>query len=763
MKALLFILLFSTIYSLDIKNASEFIEKLRNDYPANETILQNGINTTLEFLKHYLFYTIGSDPPQPSFSKNYFPKLDFIKMFKDIKTSNTNYFDFSNEFIRTVFKLNDLHTTPYFGILPLEKYGYVCPIYLTTRYDKEKNIANMYGSFSFDVKYYNYFKNSEHVIETIQKNLNTAIKTINNKDPFTFIQEFAGFKLRNKHSTYVFNKLTYTQNNFYIPVDFDEITNFTVVYANGDNFTTEYIVQNKSANTNDIMFYENEDDNEKFVNYLNNYNENFKSFYSNNVFASLPFKSLDDIILEFEEKNEVKGINMFLTPLKTENKNGNNINWTYSYTSLNNQLVVFQCRVDEENQVNVMRINNFGGVSDSDPSLDVAEKCALLFDKNKYRIVIIFPRNGGGNPIIGYNIIRLLSPYILTRNTLRIKKDENMEKFIEAYNIYDLFVELNSTNKVKGDYIKDDFIKEEYGNKTEEWSKPFAWRVNQSKIEKIKKNLKHKRKPTEIVVMTDGFALSAASIFMKNVYKSGAGIVVGYNGNPNLPNEIADISQSPSAVFGVGNYKDIYPEIFNNIVKYKIGLAGLTCIASYHEFQESYTPQEYDVQIADKRIKIYNEYDDIYYQEFIKEAIEVLDSYQENCNPNHTMLVLFSDECKFDDKLLHGGFKCGSDSKWDRSNCIPVYCDSGYYYNKKSNSCIKYPMEEEPDKEPANKKIHIKNNLWVIIIIIVIALAILIVVGIIIMYKKKLLCFNKQKNLIPDDYEPTTNLIRDSQ
>ena len=194
-----------------------------------------------------------------------------------------------------------------------------------------------------------------------------------------------------------------------------------------------------------------------------------------------------------------------------------------------------------------------------------------------------------------------------------------------------------------------------------------------------------------------------------------------------------------------------------------IGLQSITCIASYHEFQESHIPQEYDVQIADKRIKIYNPYDDIYYQEFINEAIEVLDSYQENCNPNHTMLVLFSDECKFDDKLLHGGFKCGSDSKWDRSNCIPVYCDSGYYYNKISNSCIKYPMKEEPGKDPADKKIQIKNNLWVIIIIIVIALAILIVVGIIIMYKKKLLCFNKQKNLILDDYEPTTNLIRDSQ
>ena len=161
--------------------------------------------------------------------------------------------------------------------------------------------------------------------------------------------------------------------------------------------------------------------------------------------------------------------------------------------------------------------------------------------------------------------------------------------------------------------------------------------------------------------MTDGLALSAASIFLKNVYKSGGGIIIGYNGNPNS-DEIFDISQIASGQLGIGGYKDIYPEIYNNTAKYLIGLSSLTCIATYHEFQESYIPQEYIVQKPDKIINIYISYDDSYYQKFINEAIEVLDSYKQNCNPNHTMLVLFSDECKFDNELLHGGFGCGSDS-----------------------------------------------------------------------------------------------------
>ena len=248
--------------------------------------------------------------------------------------------------------------------------------------------------------------------------------------------------------------------------------------------------------------------------------------------------------------------------------------------------------------------------------------------------------------------------------------------------------------------------------------------------------------------MTDGFAFSAASTFMKNAYKSGAAIIIGYNGNPNLPDDIFDISQSASGVFGMNSYKDIYPEIYNNIVKYKMGLNSITCIASYHEFQESHIPQEYDVQIADKRTKLFNPYDDSSYQDFINEAIDGLKWYQENCNPKHEMLVLFSDECKFDISHMHGGFRCGKDSKWNKTDCIPVYCDSGYFYNKISNSCIKYPMENNNDKT------------WIIIVSVVCGVIVLaIIIILIILYKKKALCFKKSsaknesianENLVPE-------------
>jgi hypothetical protein len=49
-----------------------------------------------------------------------------------------------------------------------------------------------------------------------------------------------------------------------------------------------------------------------------------------------------------------------------------------------------------------------------------------------------------------------------------------MDLFIDLYNSLDLFVEINSTNKVNGTYVNDSFVSEKYGDQTEEFSKPFG-------------------------------------------------------------------------------------------------------------------------------------------------------------------------------------------------------------------------------------------------------------------------------------------------
>ena len=763
---LILFFLLSSINSINISNASDIIKSLRK-VKANEKLLKLAINNTLEFLKHHIYYTVSYAPPKPKKGGSYFPKIDYSQIFNNINTSNTNYFDFKNEFISAIRSLNDIHTVAYFNQIPLENYVYICPIVLEAEYDQKEKRPKMFGKLSIPENNYNLFKNGDEVAEIIKKNADVEIKSIKGKDPFTFIKEFAGIKLKNRHSTYVHNQQIYSRNTFQIPATFDDLTNFTVEYVNNDTFTTEYIVQDISQKNNDIKYYENDEVNNNFLQYLYDYYNNTNSLDTQELFTSFgAFKNFNDLILDFERlnKNKIKSRNLFFEANNPNYKQTEEIIWDYNYTSIENiNNIVFQCRVDPKNKVNVVKINSFGGLNDSEPSLSVAEKCAYLFDENEYKIIIIVPQNWGGNPIIGYNIIELLSPYILTRNTIRIKKDENFEKLIEVYTKhFNPFHELNSTKEITTDYFKDGFISEIYGDimtKTEQFSKPFTWRINQKKIEQIKSKLKHKRTPTDIIVLTDGLALSAASIFLKNIYKSGAGIIIGYNSYPYLSNDIFDISQSPSLVLNVNGYKDIYPEIAKKTGQYGIGLYSLTCMATYHEYQESHTPQEYDVQQPDTIINIYKPYSDLYYQEFIDESKKVLKSYKDSCNPNNEMLVLFSNECEFLNKRLHGGYPCGKDSKWDKSICIPVYCDTGYYFNKISKSCIKYPIEGTEIVITPEKKF----ELWMILTIAGGAFIILATtITIIILFVKKALCFKKcDKNKTPDCDEVNDDLLID--
>ena len=74
-KFIIFIISLAVFNSLYIKNASELIEILRNNTKADEEILEKGLENAKELLKHYIYYKVSSDPPQPDFNKSYFPKI----------------------------------------------------------------------------------------------------------------------------------------------------------------------------------------------------------------------------------------------------------------------------------------------------------------------------------------------------------------------------------------------------------------------------------------------------------------------------------------------------------------------------------------------------------------------------------------------------------------------------------------------------------------------------------------------------------------
>ena len=71
----------------------------------------------------------------------------------------------------------------------------------------------------------------------------------------------------------------------------------------------------------------------------------------------------------------------------------------------------------------------------------------------------------------------------------------------------------------------------------------------------------------------------------------------------------------------------------------------------------------------------------------MEEAHYIFEKYKTQCNPKNKKLLFNTDECIFDNSIIHGGYECGDDGKWSKI-CVPSYCDDGYVYDIKKNKCI---------------------------------------------------------------------------
>ena len=71
--------------------------------------------------------------------------------------------------------------------------------------------------------------------------------------------------------------------------------------------------------------------------------------------------------------------------------------------------------------------------------------------------------------------------------------------------------------------------------------------INRKEIYDIRAKMKNIRKPTDIIIFTDGYSYSATSDFIKSTQLLGGAIIVGFGGNPEIKS--FDASQSNSVVF----------------------------------------------------------------------------------------------------------------------------------------------------------------------------------------------------------------------
>ena len=103
----------------------------------------------------------------------------------------------------------------------------------------------------------------------------------------------------------------------------------------------------------------------------------------------------------------------------------------------------------------------------------------------------------------------------------------------------------------------------------------------------------------------------------------------------------------------------------------------------------------------DYRTDIYSPYSDDVYSQFIEKGKEVHKMFNEEnyCNSKNKKLLLHDDNnCKTFENLehAHGGYQCGENNKWDKTKCVPYYCDIGYSFDQYLKKCIKDCMVDWP-------------------------------------------------------------------
>ena len=508
MKSSLLMLFFSFIYfskSYYVYTPQE-VFKIFSSFTYNTTELQlivDGLAKT--FNDAYAFNEIVKNPPNTSYAQNYFKKINFENELK--KINKNNVYLFFQGVKKALNSFEDLHINfhleKFVHIFTLFYIGHPLRLYIQM-YDNKPRI---FGEAFYVEEVWKYFKNYQAIFETINANKEQPIKAINGQDPFEFITNIGKdyFTLKSPQATFVY-KYFYLSNNinyYLLPLNLENLTEFNVVYDNGQSFTSDYIFiseQQINGGNNNLgnIFESNELKGE------NNIKEKAPSFLNNILF-----------------KNENKLIKEIIINKDNENQTRKDIKWDYNHSD------IYKCRVDEANQINVNYISSFGTEKELQDYFKVVEKCFLLFDNNSYPILLITSLNGGGQAFLSQKLLDLLSPkvnfniYGAYRKTKPFKNSKEFNSFLSSY----YFNSQNCKPLTFNDLVKKDHIIDYGNNISDTLTETFVLygKEYKDKINSFKKNLKNPRNPTNIIVFTDGFSYSSTDVFLKYFQYYGGG------------------------------------------------------------------------------------------------------------------------------------------------------------------------------------------------------------------------------------------------
>jgi hypothetical protein len=627
------------------------------------SIIDNIMGT---FNDAYAFYDISVNPPQPRDNANYHKKVDIYQKLIELKgkinnRAITEVYDFYREIIGIFSELKDSHIIINWKSFNFHDFFIIAPI--------EFYIQEIEGNYKiFATCLSEEFEDESdmgisNALTLCEENLESPILSINEKDPFEFIKTFGGnfLSTKNEHATFSFKLKNHNQlslNDF--PLSLEELSNLKIQFESNAEILTQYYI----GSDIEIDIPEGRRRNLK-----KNDNNKLKQENEENL---------------IKKKNKKRKRNLDL----------NEINWNYE-TNRDEEDGI-KCYEDTTNEINVYYISSFLP-DNKDNYINVINDCYNLFDKNIFPIIVVNDLNEGGLVSLSQLFLGIISPLMsidMYKGRIRMT---NAFTDTDEINYYINSNLTNIDNCLNENYhnLIDKKVTVNYGDIQSTLTNLFF--INNKNIhdniETARNNMYNKRKPTEILIYTDGYSFSAAGLMMQYLQKSGGAIIVGYLGNPKEANKIFDISQSPSPVFTSGLLKIFSPGNYMTLLNmpsnndWEIQMPG---IQSFYDSQNVNNPLEYEVIQPDLHSGIYQNFDKNSYDTFILKAKEIFDKYQIDCNPNNKNLVKVSEECngQFGNNYTYGGYECGNDGKWT-TKCVPSYCALGYFFNKNLKKCVK--------------------------------------------------------------------------
>ena len=696
-------LLFICIYSQKIVPILDLVGNISSlNIPiTEENYYETIIDSLIELMDYYAYINILKSPPEVNGSA-YFKKVDVIQDLKNLRenvTQNTpNFYDFYQDIMKIIDSTMDYHIL--FGYVgqkepfSLLNTMFVCsPIVYNIQNNKNvlvdvNSLVAVYSGGTIQVE------NAEIISANYKDGI--SVEKINGINIFDYIRDFCSdyAQFKSPSAKFVFNRVNLQRFSLWqCPLNPEYFNSFNITYSNGQTITSKFVGFN--------VIQKDVKNNENLINSLFD-NYQFKKIYTEEI-------------------------------SKFENNINNNVKWDIN---IDNKI---KCKVDHDNQVNVVFQNSFNpDNTDQIGIINNISYCHGNFTNNDYPLIVIESLNPGGFAQLSKLMQQMVQDLYHPKNYFSVIHNNNTKEFLKINKESFMFVDDEEKHYLDIDEFYNEKVYEKYDNITIERSKQRLLKdlIFESKITGNIFKRKKIKKPTDVIIFTDGLSFSSTSVFIKNLYYFGGAILVGYGGDPE--SDLFDASQNPT--FVLTNFTGIkgYNELLSRGFMFAQIPVGPMYKTRYDNNNDS-IPEEFTVNYIDERINIYKDYSDNLYEDFISEAKKIFEKYKTNCNTNNKYMKLLNDKCKFSDEHMHGGYICGNDGNWTKT-CAPFYCDEDYYFDYVNQKCILWNKDKGNDGG--------NDNLIYIIIFSILGGLIIIIILLFVLHKYKLInltaCFKKK-------------------